>query len=166
MRLVTLRFTEARKKKSEQKETKLAKVRHLPSEKLFFRTRSLPSLALPRDFKTPIPQYRERQGSVGILPARAARRCTATDVAAEMPLLRRQSPSEPEEVNVASGVVAMGRSDVAAAACAYAECLRYVCANFFGCSVSSYSCHDFRLRWEFLSRARIDASTLFLWRFM
>ena len=39
-----------------------------------------------------------------------------------MPLLR----SEPEEVNVASGVVAMGRSGLAAAACAQAECLRYI----------------------------------------
>jgi len=34
--------------------------------------------------------------------------------------------SEPEEVNVASGVVAMGRSGLAAAACAQAECLRYI----------------------------------------
>ena len=49
-----------------------------------------------------------------------------TDVAAEMPLLR----SEPEEVNVASGVVAMGRSGVAAAACAQAECLRYLGRKF------------------------------------
>jgi len=30
-----------------------------------------------------------------------------------MPLLRRQSPSEPEEVNVANGVVAMRRSGMA-----------------------------------------------------
>jgi len=100
-----------KQRKFEQKLTKLAKVRHLPSEKLFFRTRSLPSLALPRDFKTPIPQYRERQGSVGILPARAVRGRTATDVAAEMPLLRRQPPSEPE--NVARVVAAIRRSGVA-----------------------------------------------------
>jgi hypothetical protein len=36
--------------------------------------------------------------------ARAARGCSATDAAAEMPRLRR----EPEEVKVASGVLAMG----------------------------------------------------------
>jgi hypothetical protein len=37
----------------------------------------------------------------------------ATDAVAEMPLVRSHLGSEPEEVNVASGVVAMGRSGVA-----------------------------------------------------
>jgi hypothetical protein len=38
---------------------------------------------------------------------------TPTDVAPEIPLLRRRLCSEPEEVYVASGVVAMRRSGVA-----------------------------------------------------
>jgi hypothetical protein len=41
-------------------------------------------------------------------------RYSGPDAVAEMPLLRRQLRSEPEEVNVAGGVVAMGRSGVAA----------------------------------------------------
>ena len=53
-RFVTDRFTEGSKGKFEQKEAKLAKVRHLPSRRLFFRTWSPTNLGSPRDFKTPI----------------------------------------------------------------------------------------------------------------
>jgi hypothetical protein len=58
-----------------------------------------------------------------------------------MPLLRSQLRSEPEELNVASGVVARRRSGVAGRIRrggrqnAYAT----LCANFLGCSASSYS---------------------------
>jgi predicted nucleic acid-binding protein len=48
------------------------------------------------------------------------------DVAAKMLLLRRQLRSEPEEVNVASGVVAMRRSGLAGSSVVQAECLRYL----------------------------------------
>ena len=41
------------RRKQRKFEQKLAKVRRLPSEKLFFRTRSLPSLDSPRDFSPP-----------------------------------------------------------------------------------------------------------------
>jgi hypothetical protein len=59
--LMTNRFTEGGKnlhkrkqRQFEQKETKLAKVGHLSSGRLFFRIRLPPSLESPCDFKTPI----------------------------------------------------------------------------------------------------------------
>jgi len=130
--IVTIRFTEGRKinlnkrkqRKFEQKLTKLAKVRHLPSGKLFFRIRSLPSLT-HRDFKTPIsnkrPQYRERYGSVGILPAHARRVDAPRWMQLPKCALASHLRSEPEEVNVASGVVAMVPVGCGGAASAAAE---------------------------------------------
>jgi hypothetical protein len=43
-----------KQRKFEQKLAKLAKLRHLASKQLFFKTRSLSSLDSPRDFKMPI----------------------------------------------------------------------------------------------------------------
>ena len=55
LRKAAKNLNKRKQRKFEQKETKLTKVRHLASGKLFVRIRSLPSLALThRDFKTPI----------------------------------------------------------------------------------------------------------------
>jgi hypothetical protein len=60
-------------------------------------------------------------------------------VAAEMLLLRSRLRSEPEEVNVASGVVAMRRSDVTPQRVRRQNAYATLGANFHGCAKPVYA---------------------------